>query len=241
MNKEFDTFISYAKEDEKLAAEIAGAIKSHGFSVWYAPLSLKIGEKLFNSIEEGINKSKSCLLLISPEYLNKRWTTFEMDTFLRQSVERDKKLFPIWHNVSREDVENKHPSLANIVALPTTTQFNDLIKSLVNELGQYAPTMCVTPCYQEPNSRFLSGRGELRMGTEEGPATSLWELIIHLKENQYPICCNGELIDRKQIIYRAASSMPHIPDVVKDFVGEEGYKRIWEICKNYGYDPEIFE
>ena len=52
---EYDTFISYAEENCTLANEIAGAIKSHGFKIWYAPISLKWGDKLLNSVEEGIN------------------------------------------------------------------------------------------------------------------------------------------------------------------------------------------
>jgi TIR domain len=69
MKNDFDKFISYANEDEKLATEIACALKSNGFNLWYAPINLKIGEKLFNSIEDGISKLKAAILLISQDYL----------------------------------------------------------------------------------------------------------------------------------------------------------------------------
>jgi len=238
---EYETFISYAEENNALATEIAGAIKSHGFNIWYSPLSLKIGEKLLNSIEEGINKSKSGILIISPEYLSKNWTSFEMDTFLHQSVEQNKKIFPLWHNVIKEDVIKKHSSLGNVVSLNTDIPFPELIKKLVDALSQYAPTICVTPSYQKPKFQFLSGRGEMTIGSENGPATSLWELIIHLKEDQYPIYCDGELLTREDILFHASQSISHIPEIVKNFVLENGYEKVWEICKNAGFDPKIFE
>jgi hypothetical protein len=49
-----DTFISYASEDNDFAAAIAYGLRANGLSVWFAPLSLKVGDKLLDSIEQGI-------------------------------------------------------------------------------------------------------------------------------------------------------------------------------------------
>jgi hypothetical protein len=41
-----DVFIFYATEDNDFAADVACGLKANGISVWFAPLSLKVGEKL---------------------------------------------------------------------------------------------------------------------------------------------------------------------------------------------------
>jgi|AGTN01.3.fsa_nt_gi TIR domain. len=69
------------------------------------PVELKIGEKMLDSIENGMNKSKSCILLISKVYLDKGWNNYELDVFLRHYIEEKKKVFPIWLNVTKAELE----------------------------------------------------------------------------------------------------------------------------------------
>jgi hypothetical protein len=70
MNK-FESFLSFASEDEDFARELVGALKSNGFNIWYAPLNLTVGDKLLDSIENGLNESSSGILLITANYLKK--------------------------------------------------------------------------------------------------------------------------------------------------------------------------
>ena len=84
MTKPYHLFVSYASEDEAYATELAKSLEYLGLRLWFAPLSLKIGDKLLDSINAGLMTSEYGLLVISPEYLAKQWTTYEVDVLHRQ-------------------------------------------------------------------------------------------------------------------------------------------------------------
>ncbi|MEX2477551.1 MAG: toll/interleukin-1 receptor domain-containing protein [Gracilimonas sp.] len=238
--EKFDTFISYAGEDKQFANEIVGALKAKGFKVWYAPIELTVGNKLLDSIEKGMSKSKSGILLISSHYLEKGWTNYEMDTLVRQHIEISKNIYPIWHNVSKEKVEARHSGLGGIVSLKTEIGFSKIISELTKVLSNFAPSVGVLPNYESPKFRFLQGRGEILIG-QDGPATTIWEFLVHSKDNEYPLYIDGETFHKRDLLLKAAELLPHIPEVVKNWVQEEGYQKIWEMCEQSGINPHTFQ
>ena len=132
---EFDAFISYATEDLVFASEIAGALKAQGLRIWTAELELKAGERLLDAIEGGLQQSSCGILLITKAYLQKPWTNFEMDALIRQSIESNKQLLPIWHGVDKEDVERRHIGLAGIFALHSIIGHPRLIQELLRAMA----------------------------------------------------------------------------------------------------------
>ena len=156
-----DAFISYATEDERCAIEIVGTLKSRGFSVWYAPISLKIGDSLLSKINEGLAVAKSGILLISEIYINKQWTNYELDVLFRQHIENEKRIYPIWHNVDRDAVERWHHGLAGIVAAKTNDGLISVCDRICQELAQQCQNWGIAPIWESPFSRFLKGDGEL--------------------------------------------------------------------------------
>ena len=54
-----------------LATEISDALTYRGLRVWFASLSLTIGDKLLNSINAGLAASEYGLLILSPSYIAK--------------------------------------------------------------------------------------------------------------------------------------------------------------------------
>lgn len=42
--------------------------------------------------------------------------------------------------------------------------------------------VCVIPSYENLKWRFLQGRGEINIGSENGPASTLWEFLIHAQD-----------------------------------------------------------
>jgi len=237
--KKFDSFLSYANENEDFARELVGALKAKGFNIWYAPINLEIGEKLLDSLEKGMNESHSGILLVTEDYLKKGWTNYEMDILIRQNIENDKKIFPIWHNVTKENVEHRHSGLAGIIAINTNLGFPNLVLKLSNVLSKQAPTIGIVPGYESPAYRFLQGRGEIILG-KNGPATTLWEFLIHSKDSQYPLYLEGNIYSKNELLLEAAQLLPHIPETVKNWVSEDGYKKIWQMCVEQDIDPKIF-
>lgn len=235
----YDAFLSYASENEQIASEIVGSLKSKGFKIWYAPLTLNVGEKLLDSIEDGLKNSNSGILLISKEYINKGWTNYELDILLRDYIEKSKNLFPIWHEISREAIDAWHRGLAGICALDTNLGLPMLSSKLTHALSKFAPTVLCIPEYESPAFRFLNGEGEATIG-EHGLATTLWELLIYAKDTAYPIFLDGELYDKEYLLWQAAQLLPCMVEEVRNWVGKDGYDKIWSMCVEAGMDPKIY-
>lgn len=236
----YNAFLSYASEDSQFASEIVGGLKSRGFTIWYAPMQLKVGQILLDSIEKGMCESRSGILLVSSTYLRKGWTNYEMDTLIRQSIEQQKKLFPIWHSVTKEEVESRHVGLCGIVSLKSEMGLHIVIAKLAEEMSYGAPTIGIIPSYASPKFRFLQGRGEIKIESQDGPATTLWELLLHLQDSEYPVYLEGELFTKNDLLFQAAQLLPHVPDVVESRIRADGREEIWRMCKDAGFDPKLF-
>ncbi|MGS2738760.1 toll/interleukin-1 receptor domain-containing protein [Sinomicrobium sp. M5D2P17] len=113
-------FISHdSRNKETIAKPLAIGLSSRLCSVWYDEYSLKVGQSLRESIEDGIKNAKKCILVLTPEFLkNPGWTKKEFNSiFTREMIFNEKVVIPIWYNVTKEDVYTYSPSLADTVAL----------------------------------------------------------------------------------------------------------------------------
>ena len=138
----FDVFISHATEDkEEVARPLAVALDAEGLRVWYDEFELKIGDSLHRKIDNGIARSRFGVVIISPSFFAKDWPQYELDGLVTQAVTGKQVLLPLWHNVTKSEVIDHSPSLADKVAR-STSQFTideiaaeiaDVIRSDVNE------------------------------------------------------------------------------------------------------------
>jgi len=118
-------FISHdSRNKEKIARPLANGLNSRLCYVWYDEFSLKIGDHLRESIEQGIKEAKKCILILTPEFLNNPgWGKTEFNSiFTRELIMNEKIVLPIWYNVSKEDIYSYSPSLANTFALTWPNQ-----------------------------------------------------------------------------------------------------------------------
>lgn len=118
---EYDVFISHASQDkEDFVEPLAGLLSDMGLKVWYDDFVLKVGDSLSRSIDRGIANSEYGLVVLSPHFFAKGWTERELAGLTAREVAgRRKLILPIWHNVTREDVLEYSPMLADKVALDT--------------------------------------------------------------------------------------------------------------------------
>lgn len=74
-------FISHDSRDKAdVARPIASGLQRMNCSVWYDEFSLKVGDHLRDSIENGLRKCKKCVLVLSPHFFsNTGWTKKEFD------------------------------------------------------------------------------------------------------------------------------------------------------------------
>ena len=95
------------------------ALSGADLKVWYFPMSRKYGEDLLKDIEEGIKHSMYSILIITKDYMRKRWTETEFRIIVSQAINLNKNFFVIWDNVTWSEVHNFSPYLATYDALNT--------------------------------------------------------------------------------------------------------------------------
>lgn len=129
----WDVFISHASEDKvEVARPLAEGLRRAGVAVWFDEFSLTVGDALLESIDRGIAASRYGIVVLSPSFFDKTWTRWELEGLShRQFNERKKVLLPVWHEVTRNDVAQFSPSLANVVALSTADGLPVLVDRLL--------------------------------------------------------------------------------------------------------------
>ncbi len=137
--REYDVFISHASEDkDAVVRPLAIALQNAGLSVWYDEFELKIGDSLRRKIDVGLAKSNFGIVVISRDFIKKGWTNYELDGLITRSVSGEQILLPIWHNITKQEVVDYSPSLADKVArntaINTIDEIADEIASLINDV-----------------------------------------------------------------------------------------------------------
>lgn len=130
-DEKYDFFISHASEDkEDFVKPLAETLESMGVRVWYDEFSLKVGDSLTKSIDQGLINSKFGVIVLSKVFMKKQWTNYEFKSLVSREMHRGKKvILPIWHEISKNDVMAFSPHLADKVALNSSTQTIEEIAS----------------------------------------------------------------------------------------------------------------
>lgn len=130
-----DVFISHASEDkDSFVRSLAMALTEQGLSVWYDEFSLRIGDSLRQKIDRGLATSRVGLVVLSPAFIEKGWTNYELDGIVTRAVSGEQILLPIWHNITKQQVVDFSPSLADKVARSTATHTVEEIAQEIAEL-----------------------------------------------------------------------------------------------------------
>lgn len=133
--KEHDVFISHASEDkDEVVRPLAKALQNEGLAVWYDEFELKIGDSLRRKIDKGVATSKFGLIVLSEMFFKKGWTNYELDGLVTRQNTGEQILLPIWHNVTKKQVIDFSPSLADKVARTTSTHTVEEIATEIADL-----------------------------------------------------------------------------------------------------------
>lgn len=136
-----DVFISHASEDkDAIVRPLANALTALGLKVWYDEFALRIGDSLRQKIDRGLATSRVGLVVLSPSFIAKGWTNYELDGIVTRTVSGEQILLPIWHNITKQEVIDFSPSLADKVARSTATHTVDDIAKEIAELLRSAGT-----------------------------------------------------------------------------------------------------
>jgi hypothetical protein len=97
------------------------ALQGAGLSVWYDEFELRIGDSLRRKIDKGLASSRFGVVVLSQAFFGRGWPEYELDGLVTRAVSGEQVLLPIWHNVSKREVMNYSPSLADRLARSTGT------------------------------------------------------------------------------------------------------------------------
>ncbi|GIW41971.1 MAG: hypothetical protein KatS3mg076_2548 [Candidatus Binatia bacterium] len=120
--RDYDVFISHASEDkDAVVRPLAHALSSGGLKVWYDEFELRIGDSLRRKIDMGLARSRFGVVVLSRAFFGKGWTNYELDGLVTREVSGEQILLPIWHEITKQELIEYSPSLADKVARSTTT------------------------------------------------------------------------------------------------------------------------
>lgn len=135
---EYDVFISHASEDkEEVVRPLANALLNRGLKVWYDEFELRIGDSLRHKIDKGLSKSRFGVVVLSRNFVRKGWTNYELDGIITKAVSGEQVMLPIWHNITKQEIVDYSPSLADKLARNTSSstieEIAEEISSLIKE------------------------------------------------------------------------------------------------------------
>lgn len=130
----YDVFISHASEDkEDFVKPLVKALQQAGYKVWYDEFTLKVGDSLRRSIDSGLKNSRYGIVVFSSAFFAKNWTQYELDGLVTREMEGHKVILPIWHLVTKNQVQNYSPSLADKKAINSSLS---TIEEIVSQLSE---------------------------------------------------------------------------------------------------------
>jgi hypothetical protein len=120
--EEFDLFISHATEDKDgIVRDLVAALEQRGVGVWYDETQLQIGDSLRQKIDAGLARSRFGLVVVSHAFFAKNWPQYELDGLVSLEMAGRQRILPVWHEITKDEVLDYSPSLADKVALSTAT------------------------------------------------------------------------------------------------------------------------
>jgi hypothetical protein len=133
--RKFDVFIAHASEDkDAVARPLAEALRNNGLQVWYDEFELKIGDSLRRKIDAGIANSRFGAVVLSKSFFAKGWSNYELDGLVTRAVSGEQVILPIWHDITKQELINYSPSLADKVARSTATHTIEEIAAEITEV-----------------------------------------------------------------------------------------------------------
>lgn len=146
MGVQHDVFISHATEDkESFVNELVEELKKRNVKVWVDDLKIKWGDPLRKSIDEGLKKSRFGIVVISKHFIAKGWTQYELDGLFEKEMLGGKVILPIWHEITKKEVQAFSPTLAGRKAMTTASMTpadiaDELVSLLTEEREQLNDT-----------------------------------------------------------------------------------------------------
>jgi len=88
-------FISHAHEDAEFAHRLAADLRTRGWRVWIAPVSIRPGEKWVDAINRGLEECGVFLVVLTPSAVASKWVTDETNFAKEMHQEGELRFIPL--------------------------------------------------------------------------------------------------------------------------------------------------
>ncbi|MGO8673956.1 MAG: SUMF1/EgtB/PvdO family nonheme iron enzyme [Capsulimonadaceae bacterium] len=90
---DYDVYLSYSHHDRPAVRELADRLRADGLRVWFDEYVLVPGALIAREIEDGLRKSRTLVLVMSPNAFASEWPTLEWTTYLFRDPTNIKRRF----------------------------------------------------------------------------------------------------------------------------------------------------
>jgi len=113
----WDVFVSYAHEDKDVIVRpLVDLLTRYGLEVWFDEFSLRLGDSLKSSLDRGLNGARFGVVILSPSFFEKKWTSFELNSLIQKENPGGKVILPLWFGIDVDAVRAFSPGLADRIA-----------------------------------------------------------------------------------------------------------------------------
>jgi hypothetical protein len=206
---EWDAFISHASEDKgSFVTPLVEELQKYGIKVWFDKFTLKVGDGLRRSIEAGLATSRFGIVILSPSFFAKNWPQSELDGLFARQMEGPTVILPVWHEITKQDLLQKAPMLADKFAANSKDGIAAVAKQLVRVIRPEALELDISRVdAQRVNARFLE---QLR---EKNPAL---DFRVSVGPSSAPAALHSELPVPKGTVASVFHSGMQIDIMAKD-------------------------
>lgn len=139
--RECDVFICHASEDKgAIARPLYERLVASGCKVWFDEAVLRLGDSLRAKIDEGLDRCRYGVVILSPSFFINEWPRRELDGLVsRETSSGEKAILPVWHNVDRSAVASFSPTLADRLAVSSGDGVELVVAKILEVLRTVAP------------------------------------------------------------------------------------------------------
>jgi hypothetical protein len=137
-DQRWDVFMSHASEDKGYCEPLAKALEQAGIRVWLDKTALQWGDDLRSVIDRGLRNCRYGIVIFSKAFLRKKkWTEYELSSLFALEKVGEKRILPIWHGITRDDLLEYSAGLADRLAkVSSSDSYEDIVNSLCAMLGR---------------------------------------------------------------------------------------------------------
>ena len=91
-----------------------------------------LGDSLRESIDRGLAASRYGLVVLSHHFFSKDWPQRELNGLFAKMKEGERRILPVWHKLSAEEVKKYSPMLSDLIAANSTEGVEVVVEKILD-------------------------------------------------------------------------------------------------------------